>query len=95
MRERFVLVQLIAIVLLSIFNFQSYDNFTLVSNILFTMEVIDTQQERSQIVFDNYNYDKNIHAQTYVSWECNKRRYENCKAGIKTDLQMMSPIHFG
>ena len=95
MRQRFVLVQLIAIVLLSIFNFQSYDNFTLVSNILFTMEVIHTQQGRPQIVFDNYIYGKNIHAQTYIRWECNKRRYENCKAGIKTDLQMMSPIHFG
>ena len=83
MRQRFVLVQMIAIVLLSIFNFQSYDNFTLVSNILFTMEVIHTQQGRPQIVFDNDIYDKNIHAQTYIRWKCNKRRYENCKAGIK------------
>ena len=46
MRQRFVLVQLIAIVLLSVFNFQSYDDFTLVSNILFMMEVIHTQQGR-------------------------------------------------
>ena len=45
--------------------------------------------------FDNYIYVKNIHAQTYIRWECNKRWYENCKAGIKTDLQMMNPIHFG
>ena len=54
MRQSFVLVQLIAIVLLYIFNFQSYDNFTLVSNILFTMEVSHTQQRRPQTVFDNY-----------------------------------------
>ena len=66
MTQRFVLVQLIAIVLLSIFNIQSYDNFTLVSNILFTMEVIHTQQGRPQIVFDNYIYDKNIHAKTNI-----------------------------
>ena len=59
------------------------------------MEVIHTQQGRPQIVFDNYIYGKNIHAQTYIRWECNKQRYENCKAGIKTDLQMMSTIHFG
>ena len=61
MRQRFVLVQLIAIVLLSIFNFQSYDNFTLVSNILFTMEVIYTQQGRPQIVFDNWPAPPTIH----------------------------------
>ena len=45
----------------------------IISNILFRMEVIHTQQGRPQIVFDNYIYVKNIHAQTYIRWECNKR----------------------
>ena len=59
------------------------------------VQTIKTNQGKVKIVVNDFLYIKNKNLTTSICWECVRRRRDNCKATVKTDMNNQNPEIIG
>ena len=59
------------------------------------VQTIKTNQGKVKIVVNDFLYIKNKNLTTSIRWECVRRRRDNCKATVKTDMNNQNPEIIG
>ena len=59
------------------------------------VQTIKTNQGKVKIVVNDFLYIRNKNLTTSIRWECVRRRRDNCKATVKTDMNIQNPEIIG